>query len=100
MRITFSRRAQLDLDQIWTHVAQQSGSEKSATRLLDSIQKTCNLIRRSPNIGRKRDEDLCAGMRSHPSGNDLVFYRIRSGAVCVVRVLHGKRDIPKILRTQ
>jgi plasmid stabilization system protein ParE len=38
-------------------------------------------------------------MRSHPSGNYLIFYRIQSGTIRVVRVLHGKRDIPKILRT-
>jgi toxin ParE1/3/4 len=99
MRTAYSRRARIDLEQIWIYVAKESRSTDSADRILDSIQKTCNLIRRSPYIGRKRDEDLSAGMRSHPSGNYLIFYRIQSGTIRVVRVLHGKRDIPKILRT-
>jgi|SRR5580658_4989417 toxin ParE1/3/4 len=98
MRITYSRRARTDIDQIWIYIAKES--RDSADRVIDFISGACNLIRRSPYIGRKRDNDLGAGMRSYPSGNYLIFYRVKSGTVRVVRVLHGKRDIPAVLREE
>lgn len=98
MRIKYSRRARLDIDRIWIYIAKESSD--SADRVIDSISVACNLIRRSPYIGRKRDNDLGAGMRSYPCANYLIFYRVKSGTVRVVRVLHGKRDIPAILREQ
>ena len=98
MRVTYSRRAQLDLDQIWSHVAKESSRMEVADLLLDSIRDTCNRIGRSPYIGRKRDEAAAPGMRSIPSGNYLIFYRVKTGTVRILRILHGKRDVPVILR--
>ena len=100
MRIAYSRHARLDLDQIWNHAAKESSSTEVADRLIDSIQETCSRIRRSPYVGRKRDEDLGAGMRSHPSGAYMIFYRVKAGVVRVIRVLHGRRDIPAVFREQ
>jgi toxin ParE1/3/4 len=100
MRITYSRHARRDLDQIWIHVAKESKSTDSADRLLDSIRDTCNRLGRSPYIGRKRDEDLASGMRSIPCGNYLIFYRVNAGTVRIVRVLHGMRDMPTVFREQ
>ena len=97
MRITYSRLARHDLDEVWNRIAKESSSTEVADRLLESIQNTCNRLRRSPYIGRKRDEDFGMGMRSHPSGNYIVFYKVKSGTVRVIRILHGKRDIPAIL---
>jgi toxin ParE1/3/4 len=41
---------------------------------------------------RSRDSDLKPGFRSFPVNNYVVFYRIGSGEVQVLRVLHGSRD--------
>lgn len=46
-------------------------------------------------MGRRRDE-LAPGVQSFPFGRYIVFYRVVSDAIEVVRVLHGARDIETI----
>ena len=78
MRITYSRHARRDLDQIWISTLPKKA--RAPTALIDcSIRSedTCNRLGRSPYIGRKRDEDLASGMRSIPCGNYLIFYRVK-----------------------
>ncbi len=45
-------------------------------------------------MGRSRDE-LAAGIRSFPTGNYIVLYRVVGENVEIVRVLHGRRDIER-----
>jgi toxin ParE1/3/4 len=97
MRLVFSRQAKADIDAIWTYVASESGSAEIADRVADSLNKTLTRLRHSPGIGKNREQDLRPGLRSHPSGRYLIFYRVDAGVVRIVRVLHGRRDIPAIL---
>ncbi len=88
-----SPQADSDLDSIWYYVASESGSADAADRLVDSITERFLLLAKYPNIGRRRDEDLRAGLRSFPVGEYAVIYRIQGGDVLILRVLHGSRDI-------
>jgi toxin ParE1/3/4 len=80
------------MDGIWIYVATQSGSTHQADQVLDSISKTLSILGQNPFAGRTRESDLRPGLRSFPSGNYVVFYQVKSGAVQITRVLHGKRD--------
>src|SRR5579863_6143726 len=100
MRLSISRRAQDDLDTIWIYLARKSGSADTATRLVTSIMRTASLLCRAPNLGRSRDSEVRAGLRSILSGDYLIFYRVKAGTVRIVRVLHGKRDISSVFRQQ
>jgi toxin ParE1/3/4 len=100
MRLTISQLAQADLDDIWIYIASESGSAEIADRVLDSVGHTLSLLRRSPFAGRSRDTDLRPDLRSFPSGNYVIFYRIESGDVQVLRVIHGSRDIKAIFPEQ
>ena len=51
----------------------------------------------SPYLGRSRD-DLRGGCRSFVVGQYVVFYRVAEPGVRILHVLHGKRDIPRLLR--
>ncbi len=97
MRLFLSSPAQADVEEIWSHIATESGSAEIADSVIGSIDETFRLLRRNPNLGRRRDEDLRQEMRSFPSGNYIIFYRSRTAAVEIVRVLHGHRDIGRIL---
>lgn len=88
-----SPQADSDLDSIWYYVASESGSAVVADHLVDSITERFLLLAKYPNVGRRRDEDLRAGLRSFPVGEYVVIYRIQSGDVLILRVLHGSRDI-------
>ena len=63
-----SLEAEAELDEIWIHIAVESGSTEIATRVVDNIAERFWLLARSPFIGRRRDEDLRPGPRSFPVG--------------------------------
>ena len=86
-------QADSDLDEIWYHVATESGSVEIADRLIDAIADRFFLLASYPHIGRSRAEDLCPGLRSFPVGEYVIFYRVREGDVLILRVLRGGRNI-------
>ena len=50
---------------------------------------------RFPNLGRARDE-LLPGLRSHPVGQHVVFYRVTDDEIIISRIIHGRRDIDAV----
>lgn len=92
MRLTISRRprAQLDLIEIWTYIADDN--EAAADRLLRRIDSTLHMLAGTPLAGRARPE-LRPEIRSFPVGNYVIFYTAQPNAIDVVRVLNRYRDI-------
>jgi toxin ParE1/3/4 len=97
MRLFLSGRAQSDMDEIWAYIASDQGRIEAADRVLDSISRILHLLSRNPYLGRSRDSDLRPGLRSYPISNYVIFYRIDHDVLCIVRVLHGSRNIRPIL---
>ena len=89
-RFTRTRRARLDLMEIWEYVA--ADDPEAADRLLDRIDATCARIASFPSLGRSRD-DLRPGLRYVPLGHYLILYRASESGVVIVRVLHARRDL-------
>ena len=96
MKLALSPRAKLDLKEIWSYVFVESTSEVIAARLIDKLSRTIDKLKKSPRMGRSRASDLGLDLRSFPSGNYIILYRIDGATVRVVRVLHGSRDLKKI----
>jgi toxin ParE1/3/4 len=77
-------------------------SMSAAIRFLDSVEDTLHRLLEYPTLGRLRDFDdprLAAvrsiqvrGFRKH-----LIFYVIEPDGIYVLAVLHGARDLPKVL---
>lgn len=44
-------------------------------------------------MGRSRDEDLRPGLRSFPSGEYVIIYRVEGEDVLILHVARGSRDI-------
>lgn len=91
---TFARRAQIDLAEIADHIGQEN--PRAARRIIIGIRDICRLIAGHPGIGRSQGH-LRPGLRSHPHGSYVVFYRSIDGGIEVVRVLHGARDLDAAL---
>ena len=87
--------ADLDLEEIWLYVAQDSGVN-AADRLIDEITERFGLLATHPDAGRLRD-DIAAGVRSFPVKNHIIYYRASAHGILVSRVLHGKRDQAAVL---
>jgi toxin ParE1/3/4 len=87
-----ARQARADLDQIWDYIHSQTSNEAVADQVIDAIAERFGLLAQWPHIGRQRS-DLRRGLRSHPVGNYLIFYRIQRAGIVILRVLHSRRDI-------
>jgi plasmid stabilization system protein ParE len=71
----------------------------AAGRFLDSAEKTFELLREFPHLGRLRNFSM-GGIRSwhlHGFNQYLVFYISRSGEVVIIAVLHGAMDLEAAL---
>ena len=89
-RHLLSRLADLDVQGIWLHVADDS--VESADRLMVRFTRAFELLARNPELGQQQDH-LRSGLRRFVVGRYLVFYLRQDEDIVVVRVLHGARDI-------
>jgi toxin ParE1/3/4 len=64
---------------------------EQAARYLDGFEDTCRLLVGQPMLG-KAAESVMSGLRRHPYGEHVVFYRIDGDGVLVVRVLHHSME--------
>jgi toxin ParE1/3/4 len=90
-----SPEARADLDDTWAYLAQHSLD--AADRFLDEFWDAAQRHARFPSTGRPRN-DLRSGLRSFVVGRHVAFFTPEGGSIRIVRVLHGSRDIPRILR--
>ena len=79
-KILKSPEATADLLEIGQFIAEQSGSERTAIRLLDSIDEKCKFLARHPYAAEARP-DLAPKVRVSPVGNYVVIYRYRDGRI-------------------
>lgn len=100
-RLRILPAADTDIDEAAAYIA--SDSLDQALRLYDSVDATFRLLREHPERWPvyKLDHPRLQGVRrcwvaGFP--NFLVFYRMEGSVVEVIRVLHGARDIPAMLR--
>lgn len=78
-------------------MAHESGSIEIADHSIDNITERFWLLAQRPHIGRARD-DLRPGLRSFPAGDYVILYRTDGKNALILHVMHGSRDIPKLLR--
>ena len=76
-----------------------------ANRFLDATDESIEAICRTPNVGAPKHlkNPLLAGLRSWSiKGFEdmLIFYVVQPHVLRIVRVLHGRRDINRILERE
>jgi toxin ParE1/3/4 len=49
-------------------------------------------------MGRTRDE-LKSGLRSHPVGNYVIYYREMRAYVSIVHIIYGARDPKRVFKS-
>lgn len=97
-RIVVSPLATRDLESIHDYIARDNPD--AALRLIDRLDERFSILKDHPAIGKKRDE-LQPGIRCWAEGNYLIVYRsIEDHTVEIVRVLHSKRNIRRIIRSR
>ena len=94
-------RAEADLIAGYAYLGEHA-SARTADRFLAAVEKTLGLIASSPGIGTPHatNNPHLAGLRTFPVTKFkrfILFYQAFDDRIELVRVLHGARDIRRIL---
>ena len=95
-RFRLSAEAAGVLKQIWEYIAEDSFD--AADRILDEIEEAFHRVSQMPRIGHRRQDLTKQDVLFWPVGSYLIVYEPDSDPLEVVAVLHGKRNISKILK--
>jgi plasmid stabilization system protein ParE len=87
--------AERDVDAIWRHFV-EIASVEVADNVLDELERAARLIVIHPFAWRERP-DLAAGVRVLRVQPFLLFYRYDGDAPEIIRVLHERRDVTRLL---
>lgn len=95
-RVVWSPAAEQDLRDIWAYYARVASPE-TADNLLREIDRAGEGVVKNPLVSRERNE-LIAGLHSVVVRPHVIFFRVRNANVEIVRVLHGRRDLPAFFK--
>lgn len=92
-RIELTQAALADFDDIYDYIARDN--PRAAAQVLHSLDESIQLLSDQPKLGKVfRHRRLRLRLLTHD--DYLVFYRERP-VIEIVRVIHGRRNIPDIL---
>lgn len=93
----YSKLARLDLIEIGDYTLDQWGVEQTL-RYIGSLEDCFQRIAENPGIGRQCDR-IREGYRRIEHGKHVVFYRIDSEGILILRILH-QRMLPEIQKME
>jgi toxin ParE1/3/4 len=91
-----TQEAEQDLVQIEDYIGKDNPS--AAVRFVQRLTDRFAQLAEFPGIGRERVE-YARGLRSVTEGDYVIFYRLKESNLEILRVLHGRRDIKRILQS-
>lgn len=94
MIVIISRVAERDLEEIGDYIARDN--PRRAMSYMRDLRDRCETIAAAPQAAPPRD-DVAAGIRMVVHGNYLIFYRVAAPEIRIERVLHGAREIKRLL---
>lgn len=96
LRIEYSNKAELDLEDIADFIAKDSVNR--ALAYLDKIQKTIELISKNPSLGVTcESKNIKLECRILIFEEYLIFYKDIDASIFIVRILHSSVNYKKIL---
>jgi toxin ParE1/3/4 len=95
--------ARRDIDRLADHIGQHHRA--AGRRFYDSVQQALQQLAPMPELGSpcELDSPRLAGLRVwsiRDFENYLIFYLPQPDGIMVIRVLHGARDIERILESE
>lgn len=93
-KVFYSGPARRDLDGIWDYIAQDNPD--AADDFIDRLTTRCGSYARQPKLGESRSH-VVSGSRAFSVGSYVVYYREVSNGIELIRVLHGARDVGRLL---
>jgi antitoxin ParD1/3/4/toxin ParE1/3/4 len=94
-RFVLSADAELDLNEIWQFIAQDSLD--AADLWMEKLFAAFETIAHAPGIGHKREDLTDLPVLFWPVGAYLVIYQALRERIEIVAVTQGSRDVPTFL---
>jgi plasmid stabilization system protein ParE len=101
MSYRFTPEAVADLSEIWSYIA--SDNTEAADRVEAAIYDACSVVALAPLSGQVRKHftnRLVRFWTVQPFPNYIIVYRPETQPLQIIRILHGKRNIQRILSRQ
>jgi toxin ParE1/3/4 len=91
-----TNEADADLEDIFDYTVKRHNQDQ-AIRYLSNIEDVFFQLCKHPNLGRLRN-DIKENIFSFSIEKHIIFYKIDTDKLIIIRVLHGSRDMPKHLK--
>jgi antitoxin ParD1/3/4 len=98
-RYQFTPQAKDDLLDIWSFIARDN--PEAADRVEAAVFRSCDLLADSPLAGRIRNDVTALPLRFWvvpPYPNYLIVYDPEKKPLQIIRILHGARDFPSVMK--
>lgn len=93
--LRFATRARADLDGIWAYTVEKWNSDQ-AEGYLHAIDQALKLLRTNPRLGRSAHH-IRQDLFKFPVASHVIYYKIISRNLVVVRILHKSMDVDRTL---
>lgn len=93
MKVEWTEPALLDLESIRDYI--RKDSEHYATRFVERIIETVEILQKFPEVGRSVPEAEEENIRELLFHNYRIIYRVETGRILVLIVIHGVRDLSR-----
>ena len=92
--IEYSKESQQDLIEIKQYIKYNLQEPEIAQKLISKIRKKISALIKNPEINAIIDEEIIKKLeiRKLIVDNYIVFYRIKSNNIQIVRVMYGRRN--------
>ena len=94
---TLTPEARQNASDIWDYFAAQAG-QRQADRVLARIYDDCERLATTPGLGHFRADSHDPDLKFFLVYSYLIVFRWQTRPLQVVAVIHGARDLPKILK--
>jgi antitoxin ParD1/3/4/toxin ParE1/3/4 len=97
-RYVLTRRARLDVQQIWNHIAQDNLN--AADKVKDELRLAMRQLADMPGMGHRRSDVRNPRYRFWTVCSYVIAYLPDTTPLQVVRVIHGRQNFRRLFRHQ
>ena len=99
VRYVLAPQAAIDLVEIWRYIKEQS-SLVIADRVETAIREKFSFLAQTPGARHRRKDLTEANVKFFPVYSYLIVYRPQTKPLQVAAILHGHRDVERILKSR
>lgn len=98
MKVRFSRQSRADLVEITRAISKDN--PRRAETFADELEAACIGLSDMPNEFQVFSQRNGQEVRRRPHGNYIIIYRVVTGHIDILRIIHGARNYQRLFRSK